>query len=83
LDALKAAAEADIQNKSQRLGASIMDPIMRQADYDNCWGRIATSMATHGSELIWTPERVKYAWTHGASAFFPEMILGIVTENDM
>jgi hypothetical protein len=77
MNALRAAAQADIRDRSQRLGTLIMNPIMRRADYDNCWGRIATSMANYGSEQIWTPERVKYAWAHGASALFPETILDL------
>ncbi|CAD6446251.1 1ae957aa-9119-43aa-9101-68052a38fb91 [Sclerotinia trifoliorum] len=71
----KKAVQADIVKTCERLGESIMELHMRQADYDGCWERIAALMVMHSSR--WTAARVKYAWTHGVSDLFPDLMLSL------
>jgi hypothetical protein len=72
------AAHADREDETCRL-----DKLMERyslvesakIDYEGIWDRISELMREYGSELKWTPERVKYAWTHGVSDMFPSIEL--------
>lgn len=44
-------------------------------DYEGIWDRISELMDAYGTEFKWTPERVEYAWTHGVSNMFPDIVL--------
>jgi hypothetical protein len=44
-------------------------------DYKSIWDRISELMDVYRTEFKWTLKRVKYAWTHGVSNMFPDIVL--------
>jgi hypothetical protein len=78
IDVLGRAARADRESEVDRLGDLMSHHSMVDAawiDYEGIWDRISELMNTYGTEFKWTPERVKYAWTHGVSNMFPDIVL--------
>jgi hypothetical protein len=78
IDVLGRAARADRQSELNRLSNLLSVQSMADAaciDYEGIWDRISELMDTYGTEFKWTPERVKYAWTHGVSNMFPDIVL--------
>ena len=77
IDVLGRAARADREGEVDRLGNLMSHHSMVDAawiDYEGIWDRISELMA-YGTESKWSPERVEYAWTHGVSNMFPDIIL--------
>ncbi|KAH8650389.1 hypothetical protein BGZ60DRAFT_421888 [Tricladium varicosporioides] len=78
IDVLGRAARTDRDGEIDRLGDlmtqhSLVD--VGWIDYEGIWDRISELMKKYGTEFKWTPERVEYAWTHGVSDIFPDVVL--------
>ena len=78
IDVLGRAARADRESEVDRLGNLMSHHSMVDAawiDYEGIWDRISELMDAYGTEFKWTPEREEYAWTHGVSNMFPDIVL--------
>ncbi|KAH7418759.1 hypothetical protein BKA64DRAFT_739139 [Cadophora sp. MPI-SDFR-AT-0126] len=78
IDVLGRAARVDRDNEVFRLRSLISHHSMVDAariDYEGVWDRISELMGSFGTESKWNAEKVEYAWTHGVSTMFPDIVL--------
>jgi hypothetical protein len=78
INVLGRSARADREGEVDRLGNLMSHHPMVDAarvDYEGIWDRISKLMNTYRTEFKWTPKRVEYAWTHGVSNMFPDIVL--------
>ncbi|CZR52141.1 uncharacterized protein PAC_02018 [Phialocephala subalpina] len=55
---------------------------LSEADYAGTWGRISQAMRNWGSVEQWSAQKVKYAWDHGVSSRYPQVVLCLYPPKD-